>query len=179
MLNWRWSNEPWSCGSACRQRAPRPNPGLEPSRRAVLCDHVTTARGSSRTLGGQNEQRTLPIQPRSATSASTPERPDDHVLFVERVIKVAGNFWNVDAANVRDAGLRIQGPGTGQPCQDPKGFFKLGDEHVGVDSVFQPPLFLASNVPACRGRKSDPPGIQRDLSSLRISSCGRRRFVRS
>ena len=33
------------------------NLGLEPSRPAVLCDHVATARGSSRTLGGRHQER--------------------------------------------------------------------------------------------------------------------------
>ena len=66
---------------------------------------------------------------------------------------------------------RLPAPGN----QDPEGLFKLGDEHVGVVSIFEPPLFLTADVAACGGRKSDAPGIQRDRISFKISSASTRR----
>ena len=126
-------------------------------------------------MGGQTNEETLRIQSGSSTSASAPKGPDDHFLFVKRVIEMAGNFPNVDAAKARDTSLSVGRPDARQPSQNPEGFFKLDDKHVGVDSVFEPPLFLASDVPACRLRESDWAGIQRDRSSLRISSASTKR----
>jgi len=50
---------------------------------------------------------------------------------------MAGNFADVNPANAGDASLRIQGSGTGQPRQDPERFFKLVDEHIGVEFCFR------------------------------------------
>ena len=54
---------------------------------------------------------------------------------------MAGDFRNVEAAKASHTSVSVGRCGARQPGQDSEGFFKLADEHVGVNSVFEPPLF--------------------------------------
>ena len=99
-----------------------------------------------------------------------PERADDDTVFVERVVEVACDFGNVNAAKAWYTGLRVGGPSARQECQYPERLFKLGYEDFPMDPIFEPPLFLTLDVSTCRGREFDPARGQRERSSLRISS---------
>ena len=134
-------------------------------------------RATSRPTSTWADERTteLRIQSRSVSSTSAPECADDNFVLVKRVVQMAGGLTKVDAAKTSNSSLSVGRSGARQPGQDPEDFFKLRDEHVDVDSVFEPPLFLLSDVLSCRPRKSDLAGTQRDRSSLRISWASTRR----
>jgi len=112
----------------------------------------------------------LRIQPRPTTSTCTPECTDNNLVFVKRVIQMAGDFAHVDTSKASDTRRRIGRPGPWQQCQDPDGVFKFGYEHVHVDSILNPPFLLTSNVSAGRRREPDSARDQRARSSRRISS---------
>lgn len=100
----------------------------------------------------------------------TPERADDDVVFVERVVDVARDFGNVDAAKAGYTSLRVGGASAGQKCQNAERLFKFGYEDFRMDPIFEPPVFLALDVSTGRCREPDPARRQRERSSLRISS---------
>lgn len=99
-----------------------------------------------------------------------PERADDDLVFIERVVEMAGDFRHVDAPKSGNACLWIRSASTRQECQDPESLFKLGYEDFRMNPIFQPPLFFVLDMSAGRCRESDPTGGQRERSSRRISS---------
>jgi hypothetical protein len=60
---------------------------------------------------------------------------------------MARNSRQVQTPEAGNAGLSIRCAGTGKQRHDSQRFLELGDEHVGVDPVFNPPpLFTAGRV---------------------------------
>lgn len=57
-----------------------------------------------------------------------------------------GNSPEVDAANARNWGLRVEGSGTWKRRDDLERLFEFLGEHVGVVAIGQPPGLLSPNV---------------------------------
>lgn len=92
------------------------------------------------------------------------------MVVVNRVVEVARDLGDVEAAKARYASLRVECAGPGQQREDSERLLKLSNEDFLMIPVLEPPLLLTLDVTACRGGESDPPRGQRERSSLRISS---------
>ena len=144
---------------------------------------VAESAGASRGHGGQSIQMlggpttpiTLGFDEWPSIATSTPERADDDLVFVESVVKVAGDPAKVDTSKTSNIRVDVRSAGAREDCHNLEGLFELGREDFAVGSILKPPVLLASDVFLRGGRESDVAWRHRERSSLRMSSASTRR----
>jgi len=93
-----------------------------------------------------------------------PQSADDDLVIAERVVQMEGNPPQVDSADVRDWGSRIDRAGTGKERDDLQRLFKFFREHVSSVAVLEPPRFFARDMLLRDESKTDETLLQRDRS---------------
>jgi len=85
-----------------------------------------------------------------STASRTPQCADDDLLLIKRVVDMAGDFAKVDASKADNIGVRVRCTSSRENAEDLQCLFELGREDLCVDSVLDPPSFLAPDVFLCR-----------------------------
>lgn len=105
-----------------------------------------------------------------ATATGAPQCANDNFMLVEGVIEMAIYLTQIQATKANDTCFGVRCANSRQKCEDSEGCFQFSRENLSMGPILKPPSLLAPNVSLRRCCKADATLLQRDLSSLRISS---------
>ena len=124
-------------------------------------------------LGGRPER--LRLDPWTSATAGSPQRADDHFAFIESVIEMTIYLAQLQPAQARHSRFLVECANARKDGQNSEGLFNFSRENIGVDPLLKPPSLFALNMSLGSRCESDRTLLQRDLSSLKISSASTRR----
>lgn len=112
-------------------------------------------------------------------TAGAPQCTNDYFVLVERVIQMAIDLMEVQAAKASNTSLFVSCAHSGEKCESSERGFQIGRNELRLNPIFKPLSFLTLKVPLSGGRQpdADVPSTQSKFSEnlFRIDeSAGRR-----
>ena len=112
---------------------------------------------------------------RAAFATRAPERANNHLVVIERVIEVGCDSPEVNATNAGNGRLRVESSGSWKCGDHLERFFEFLSEHVGVVAICDPPCLLPPNMFLRCGCEPNAALLQCDRSSRKMASASTRR----
>ena len=103
-------------------------------------------------------------------ASSTPQRSNDHVVVVERVVQMAGQLPEIKAPQVRNVSVGVGSASAWKQRQNLYGVLEFSSEQILMVAVADPPCSFALDVAGGGLGEPDAPPRQRDRSPLSTSA---------